>query len=456
MLVKHLEIRAFRGIESLDLTFQSGVNVLIGVNGVGKSTVIESLAILLQAYVSKLSNILQLQESQDSDIQQQSGNHTYIQGAVYGNINIGSNTVNPSGFSKSGLNARLNDIQNGQSSAALKIHASHDRYNLEWGQILERHGSDFTVSRHEALLDNFIDSLSVEISTSPQASIPLVLYYSVNRAVLDVSLGLDDADFNQIAAFKDSLTGNQASFDTFFRWFRALEDLENEERRDRQDYRDPQLEAVRNSLQKFLPEFTQLRVRRSPLRMTIFKDGKEVIVNQLSDGEKCLLVMFGDLARRLAIANPGMTDPLQGNGIILIDELELHLHPQWQRGILPKLAATFPNCQFVISTHSPQIVSDIKPENIYLIQSNESGIGVYHPYASYGRDSNQILELTMAVSERPQWSNDGLRKLFRLIEDGDLASANQLKIELEQKMGADEPDVMKAGAMIRRRELLGK
>jgi predicted ATPase len=177
MLVKHLEIRAFRGIESLDLTFQSGVNVLIGVNGVGKSTVIESLAILLQAYVSKLSNILQLQESQDSDIQQQSGNHTYIQGAVYGNINIGSNTVNPSGFSKSGLNARLNDIQNGQSSAALKIHASHDRYNLEWGQILERHGSDFTVSRHEALLDNFIDSLSVEISTSPQASIPLVLYY---------------------------------------------------------------------------------------------------------------------------------------------------------------------------------------------------------------------------------------------------------------------------------------
>jgi predicted ATP-binding protein involved in virulence len=455
MLVKHLEIRAFRGIESLDLIFQPGVNVLIGVNGVGKSTVIESLAILLQAYVNKLSTILQLQESQDSDIHQ-TGNHTYIQGAVYGNITIGGNAVTQSSFSKSGLNARLNDIQNGKSSSSLKVYAAHNQYNFDWGQILERHGSDFTVSRQETLLDDFINNLSVAINSSSQASIPLVLYYSVNRAVLDVSLGLDDADFNQIAAFKDSLTGNQASFDTFFRWFRALEDLENEERRDRQDYRDPQLEAVRNSLQKFLPEFKQLRVRRSPLRMTIFKEGKEVIVNQLSDGEKCLLVMFGDLARRLAIANPGMADPLQGNGIILIDELELHLHPQWQRGILPKLAGTFPNCQFIVSTHSPQIVSDVKPESIYLIQSNESGINVYHPYASYGRDSNQILELIMAVSERPQWSNDGLRKLFRLIEEGDLAAANQLKAELERQMGANEPDVMKAGAMIRRRELLGK
>jgi predicted ATP-binding protein involved in virulence len=86
----------------------------------------------------------------------------------------------------------------------------------------------------------------------------------------------------------------------------------------------------------------------------------------LSDGEKCLLAMVGDLARRLAIANPDYPDALQGEAIVLIDEIELHLHPSWQRNIIPALKRTFPKCQFIITTHSPQVLSYIQPKNIYL------------------------------------------------------------------------------------------
>lgn len=71
--------------------------------------------------------------------------------------------------------------------------------------------------------------------------------------------------------------------------------------------------------------------------MTVEKQGQELIIAQLSDGEKCLLAMVGDLARRLAIAKPGLSDSLQGNGVVLIDEIELHLHPQWQRQMVPAL-----------------------------------------------------------------------------------------------------------------------
>ena len=194
-------------------------------------------------------------------------------------------------------------------------------------------------------------------------------------------------------------------------------------RRDNPDYKNQQLEAVREAIYSLIPAFSNLRVRRSPLRMTVTKDGEELIINQLSDGEKCLLAMVGDLARRLAIANPSLPDPLQGSGVVLIDEIELHLHPKWQREIIPALTRTFPNCQFIVTTHSPQVISHVKPEGIYILEKTDAGVIAKRPESSYGRDSNRILEDLMDVPARPQEIKDSLHELFRLIDEGNLDDA---------------------------------
>ena len=86
------------------------------------------------------------------------------------------------------------------------------------------------------------------------------------------------------------------------------------------------------------------------------KFGKEIRVDLLSDGEKCTLAMFGDLARRMALANPNLVNPLNGEGLVLIDEVELHMHPSWQRRILGVLKTIFPNIQFILTTDSKNIV----------------------------------------------------------------------------------------------------
>jgi predicted ATP-binding protein involved in virulence len=457
MLVKQLEIRAFRGIKSLDLIFSAGVNVLIGVNGVGKSSAIECVALLLSEYISELKKNLIKQKTLSFETQQIS---TININQAGGNIVIGDRVGGDKYFfnsSAKALKLKAEDVHNGMNLASMEIKVNYNKENFSWSQSINQENGNIRLNPIEEELECLVGMMRDELAQKHDFSIPLVLFYPVNRSVLNPSLELLDApSFTQIEAFSDALTGAQSGFDAFFRWFRALEDLENEERRDHSEYRDHRLEAVRHAIPEFLPEFANLRVRRSPLRMTIFKQGKELVINQLSDGEKCLLAMVGDLARRLAIANPGLSDPLQGAGIILIDEIELHLHPQWQRGVMPKLSTTFPNCQFIVSTHSPQIISDVPSENIYVLRQVGDAIVANHPNISLGRDSNQILEVVMGVSERPDWSSDGLRKMFRLIEEGDLAAANQLKVELEQQMGTNEPDVMKAGAMIRRRELLGK
>jgi predicted ATP-binding protein involved in virulence len=458
MKIKHIRIQDFRGIEDLNLDFGfDNVNVLIGINGVGKSSVIDCICLLLSAYVKQLREVFRERKLQ------QSSEDSYIISSGNGSVNIGgtnngtiivtgdNNLIQHSQKQKN----EVDDIKNGASSFILEILVNHNQKDFAWAKLIERSKDKSVEESDESGLIALVNEIVP--SYSPDFSIPLVLCYLVNRAVLDISLDLSDtSNFTQLKAFDDSLTGAQAGFDEFFRWFRSLEDLENEERRDLPEYRDRRLEAVRRALPKFMPEFTNLRIRRAPLRMTVFKQDKELIIDQLSDGEKCLLAMVSDLARRLAIANPSLADPLQGEGIVLIDEIELHFHPQWQRGILPTLSSTFPNCQFIVSTHSPQIVSDVQPDAVYLLQQTSTGLTASHAVSSYGRDSNQILEELMGVPDRPIHIKHQLQQLFHLIDDGNLEGAQQLKEQLEQQIGFDEPEFVKADVMIRRKEILGR
>ncbi len=191
--------------------------------------------------------------------------------------------------------------------------------------------------------------------------------------------------------------------------------------------------------------------------MVVTKNGQELIISQLSDGQKSLLTIIGDIARRLAICNPALENPLEGEGIILIDEIDAHLHPKWQRNLVPKLVETFPNCQFFITTHSPQIISDVRSENIYLLKQDDAGeVIAVHPDGTYGRDSNQILEDVMGVPARPELVDRHLKQLFRLIDSGDLPAARDLKNQLKGAIGLDEPEFAKADVLIRRKEILGR
>jgi predicted ATP-binding protein involved in virulence len=219
---------------------------------------------------------------------------------------------------------------------------------------------------------------------------------------------------------------------------------------------DPQLEAVRNALSRLLPDFSNFTVRRSPLRMEVEKNGKCLTVNQLSGGELNLIAMIGDLARRMAIANPDSTKPLLGSGIVLIDEIDLHLHPNWQRTIVPKLLDVFPNCQFIISTHSPHVITHVQPESLFLLKQTDSGIVSEKPDESYGKNVDRVLEDIMGLkTTRPDEVDFDLHSIFEAINVGKLEKAQTMIAELEQKIGAD-PELVKAGVLIKRRELIGK
>jgi predicted ATP-binding protein involved in virulence len=148
----------------------------------------------------------------------------------------------------------------------------------------------------------------------------------------------------------------------------------------------------------------------------------------------------------LAIANPDPTkNALEGEGIVLIDEIELHLHPQWQRDIIPRLTSTFPNCQFIVTTHSPQVLSNVKKENVFIVEDFQ----VYpadHP--TFGRDSNSILSELMGVSERPIEIQNKLTECLYKIDDGQIEEAKILLRELSDLLGYNDSEIVKANTLI--------
>ncbi|WP_375469341.1 AAA family ATPase [uncultured Nostoc sp.] len=446
MKVKRLQMQSFRGIGDLTLDFpETSPTALIGINGVGKSSILDCLAILLSQMIREIAyaKSIKLNQISISKLSFSSNNRNEYEKSIPGQPDIKERF-----FSE-------DDITNGHQETYNEIKVFLQSKQVSWFLTNFSKERSEEPNKKNAELNAAAQDIHRQWEANPKFNLPLAVYYPVKRSVLGIDLQITEThSFKQIDAYDQALNGVQIGFHRFFEWFRSLEDLENEERRDNSEFKNQQIEAVRQSIYSLIPGFSNLRVRRSPLRMTVQKQGQEFIINQLSDGEKCLLAMVGDLARRLAIANPGLPDPLQGNGVVLIDEIELHLHPKWQREIIPALTRTFPNCQFIVTTHSPQVISQVKPEGIYILEKTDEGVVAKRPESSFGRDSNRILEDLMGVPARPQEIKDRLHELFRLIDEGNLDSARQLSQEIANIIGQDEPELVKASVSIRRKEIL--
>src|SRR5271166_1368278 len=131
-------------------------------------------------------------------------------------------------------------------------------------------------------------------------------------------------------------------------------------------------------------------------------------------------------------------------GIVLIDELDVHLHPKWQRRVASDLKRTFPAIQFGCTSHSPQVIGEVKPEEIRLLDSNE----VTTPKRSFGIDSSRILEELMDATPRDESVGALLSQLFDLIDREDFTAARRLLPQVEAELGPDDPEITRANTLM--------
>jgi predicted ATP-binding protein involved in virulence len=159
----------------------------------------------------------------------------------------------------------------------------------------------------------------------------------------------------------DGALESQSSFKSAFIWFY---NKENEEHRLQKAQRSfdvtlKELDAVRRAISQIFPDISNPHIELNPLRLAVTLKGETLDLMQLSDGYKTLLGLVIDLSMRMGLANPHLDDPLSAEAVVMIDEVDLHLHPSWQRRVLADLLRTFSNTQFIVTTHSPFIVESL-------------------------------------------------------------------------------------------------
>lgn len=408
------------------------VTVFIGNNGAGKTSILKAIATSLSWFVAR--------------VRSEKGNGSPIPETV---------------------------ISNGKNFASIEMTVSGSSDHT-WILAKNSKGKKAPISTNLNDLTNLADRYRTQLTNQPEISLPLIAFYPVERVVIDIPLKIREKhNFFQLDGYDNAL--NQGvDFRRFFEWFREREDSENEQSLPQdalkkildalgdndvarnkiselmQSSKDRQLTAVRNAIASFMPNFTNLRVRRKPrLHMSIDKDGETLNVLQLSQGEKSLMALVGDIARRLAMMNPALENPLHGDGIILIDEVDMHLHPTWQRSIIERLTMTFPNCQFILTSHSPLVISDCKNVLVYSIDDGELTVVP----SQYGQDANTVLLDVMSTNIRNAEINQKINDLLDFIQDNRLEQARHLLTQLATELPDNNLELIKAKMFLRKQEL---
>lgn len=422
MKINTLELTNVRGFTHAKLEFQPGFNLIVGINGVGKTTVLESLRIVLSQILTEIKVPIISKES----------------------------------FKKTDININTNHLQ---------VNTNFSIDEVDYDFVYSKSSKDYSVisveqkkrtkesdinSREQGITLEDIAEFKSTISRKNKNNL-LGLFFSTRRSVIvnQTSKAVKSNLFHA-AAFVDALSENRNfNVKMFADWFKVRKTLA-EENPTNNNY-NKVIQLIEEAIYTFLPEFSNLDLIEDEisgeLTFCITKAKKILNFTQLSDGERGVLALVFDIARRLIINNIDEKNPLHGQAVILIDELDLHLHPKWQRTIVNDLTRTFPNCQFIATTHSPQIIGEVKPEAITIIDKNLSN-ETYKPTVAFGLDSQRILEELLDAPVRNLKIEAKLKEISNLVDEEKYEDAKTKIENLKVTLGNNDPELLRINSMI--------
>lgn len=403
-----LSLANFRGFKQLDIKFEDDITLIAGINGVGKSSLLYALRVLLGDILPKLTPARQA------------------------DLHFSARDVH--------LHAPPPPEDRGMD-AVLRLKDGYHRPSIHLDLIAY-------INKDEPWRDHTSFNLDeMDKETGPNHS--LAVYFGPTRSLMGMQpRKIAEPKSPPVSlAYKNAVQERQTILKEFIDWLHAQQ-RQGATARDGSRHR--VLKALQDAMVMLLPDFRNLRLEQNPgPRLMVDKNGAPFSLSQLSDGERGMLALIFDIARRLTLANPERANPLRdGGGIVLIDEIELHMHPQWQRKVLGRLRKIFPNCQFVITTHSPVVFGEVEARCIRHLYQEDGKVKVYTPTAALGREVSRILEEDMGTPIRNAEAAVELRELFGLIDKDELQKASKRIEELEAQWGGNEPELVRARALI--------
>ncbi|MEA5138450.1 AAA family ATPase [Arcicella rigui] len=420
MIIDELGITNFKNFDNINVSFSSGVNLFVGGNGSGKTSLLEAINVALGGFFSsqpqKMHRVIEFDEIK---------------------ITKGKRELSTTIFAKSSL------IEKGWSRTKNRDTKSNDNKEID---SIKEYGKKFFQA--------------FEVNENKDIA-PLIAYYSTQRLFKDARLSTKqtyDAAFGRRNGYLQCLEEN-AIKTVLKEWLgNAVTRRATLQIKDILGKTDFVLENVEEAIKETLilfldlPEDFPLKIYQEPYFnnevFIYFDEEHDLPLNYYSDGFRNLLYLIIDLVWRASQLNPWLTlNEISENitGVVTIDEIDLHLHPKWQAKSIDIIQKLFPNVQFFITTHSPTVVANFQHGTLYLIDNNQ-----VQKYESefFGKQVNSVLRNVLGAYDRHIPTQNKLNQLFRLIDENQFAKADILLNELTQLLGFEDFEISKAIALL--------
>ena len=362
MKIKKLEIQNFRCYEKVKLELKDNYTVLIGINGSGKTTILDAISIALGGYISNFDGM-----------------------GIYG-------------ISKSDSHYKMYELgskieREHQFPVKISAIGEIDNRKIEWTRSLNKEkGRTTNVGAKEII--NYALEMEEKVKLgSKQIILPVIAYYGTGRLWMqkrDKNVKNSQESFSRLKGYIDCLD-SASNEKMMLKWFEKMTYLELQEGEKIQE-----LEVVKNALNSAY-EIIDESIEKASFNYKVKSEELEVVVKRknkiveslplriLSDGIKSTMSMIADIAYRMAVLNPQLLNDIlkETSGVVLVDEIDMHLHPSWQSKIIKVLTTIFPKVQFVFTTHSPSVLSNVLNENILILNNFQISKLEYKTYGRY-------------------------------------------------------------------------
>jgi predicted ATP-binding protein involved in virulence len=449
MRIDHLTIKNFRCFEHSEFSFHPQFNLIVGVNGSGKTALLDALSVSLATWLTGFKNDLDkrvIEPGEPRLATLKSDGSWLADGSQLLDGRVRAKDTNGK--------TRLEKQYPVEIDAKGEVMGKPIKWlrSLHSGGRYDDHGYDYN-------LVSLAETTDRAIRAGELLTLPLIAYYGTRRlpqnnkqvtAESQVTGPEALADPRRITRFEGyrHCVSSVISVRDLINWFARQAWIAFQEGEETPSYR-----VVRQAVLGCLENATELYFEPKIGELLVTLDGNTQPFSNLSDGQRCVLAMVADIAQKAEWLNPHLRDDFLINtpGVVLIDELDLHLHPKWQRRIIEDLLRTFPKIQFICTTHSPQLIGEVKPEEIIFLRDGQQ----IQESQSFGMDSNWILKHIMGSTDRNAEVAKKIDNIFELIEEDNFNEARKLIDALRAEIG-EHPSLVRAETIIDRYTRIGE
>lgn len=423
MHIKSLQLHNFRCFENLTVELHPQCNILVGNNGAGKSSVLDAVAIALGSYLAGIDGVDGNSISQDD---------------VYYKMYLNGSSANRE--------------QQFPTSVVAEAYIEDGKL-VKWERSLHSSTGRTTVKFAKPIMDYAQQLQDQARSGSSDTILPLIAYYGTGRLwakkqgrkMMQPSRQKPES---RLKGYQDCLlpTANEKMM---LDWFFKMTLLRVQEEKEI-----PELAVVEQAMAEcykgMMPDSQMVRIRYSVKYneleiQSVAADGtvEYLPLHLMSDGIRTILNLVADIAYRMAVLNPHLLNNIlmETTGIVLIDEIDMHLHPAWQKRIIRDLCRVFPKVQFIVTTHAPSVLVNCHNDQIRVVEQHR----IYVPdRKTYGRNVQAVMEELMQAQVRPQEVLKDLRTFNKMLDEANIPIAEEILHKLQQILGHDDQDVLEA------------